>query len=69
MQTNLTEYQMTFKATKEVSEFNVEIVDNGFTIHFNGRNDEADWTSDKLVCTSMEQLIAYINQIAKLPKE
>jgi len=60
---------MTFKATKEVSEFNVEILDNGFKIQFNGRNNEADWTDDKLVCTSMEQLIAYINQIAKLPKE
>jgi len=59
---------MTFKVTKEVSEFNVEILDNGFKISFSGRNNDGDWTETKLVCTSTEQLIGHINQIIQLPR-
>lgn len=48
---------------KEVTDFNVEIADNGFVLNYSGRDEESDWATVKVVLTSVEQLIDEINKV------
>jgi hypothetical protein len=48
---------------KEVSDFNVEIADNGFVLNYSGRDADDDWANVKVVLTSAEQLADEINKI------
>ena len=59
---------MKLKATKSVTDFSVEILDNGFKISFSGRNDKDDYTDDRLLCKGFEELYAIIDQITNLPE-
>lgn len=54
--------------TKNVTDFNVAIYDNGFTLTYSGNNDEDDWTDAKLIVPNVDQLIDLIKQVVSLPR-
>ena len=54
--------------TKNVTDFNVAIYDNGFTLTYSGNNDEDDWTDAKLIVPTVDQLIDLIKQVVSLPR-
>ena len=54
--------------TKNVTDFNVAIYDNGFTLTYSGNNDEDDWTDAKLIVPTVDQLVDLIKQVVSLPR-
>jgi len=59
---------MMYKVTKEVSDFNVELANNGVIIRYSGRDDEGNWTEDKIVMPDLSTLFKEIERIVELNK-
>jgi hypothetical protein len=55
--------------TKNVSDFNVSIFDNGYTLNYSGNNDEGDWTDAKLIVSDIDKLCELIRNVVTLPKD
>lgn len=56
------------KIIKEVSDFNVEIADNGFVLNYSGKTEDDDWVNSKVVITSVDDLVKTITDIVSMPK-
>lgn len=56
------------KITKEVSDFNVEIADNGFVLNYSGKTEDDDWVNSKVVITSVDDLVKTITDIVSMQK-
>ena len=56
------------KIIKEVSDFNVEIADNGFVLNYSGKTEDDDWVNTKVVITSVDDLVKAITDIVSMPK-
>lgn len=48
-----------------VSEFNVEIADNGFIVSYSGEDDTNDWASSKRVVADFDDLGRVIKEIVE----
>jgi predicted metal-dependent phosphotriesterase family hydrolase len=51
------------EVTKEVTDFRVEIADNGFVVEFSGYDKDGDYASNKRVVMSPQELHAAIDKI------
>ena len=51
------------EVVKGVTDFRVDIVDNGFVIEFSGEDAEGDWASAKRIISDMQELIRVITKI------
>lgn len=51
------------EVVKEVEDFNVEILNNGFVIGYSGRTEDDDYAMTKLVLTTEEDLFAEIRKV------
>ena len=56
------------KLTKVDDNFSVTIADNGFLLDISGRDSEDEWSGAKVVCNSLEELVAAITEITSLPR-
>jgi hypothetical protein len=56
------------KIIKEVSDFNVEIADNGFVLTYSGKTEDDDWVNSKVVITSVDDLVKTITDIVSMEK-
>ncbi len=56
------------KIIKEVSDFNVEIADNGFVLNYSGKTEDDDWVNSKVVITSVVDLVKTITDIVSMEK-
>ena len=54
--------------TKRDESFSVYEYDNGYMLECNGRNQNDDWTTSKLIFTKAEDLMNGILELMKLPK-
>jgi len=45
----------------------VRRVTNGFVVEARGRNSEEDWAGVKIICGSLDEVIALIDEHSKLP--
>ena len=57
------------RVTKEVSNFEVELANNGFVLTYSGHNDKGDWVNDKIVVPNIQSLVAEIERLVGLPKD
>lgn len=57
-----------YNVTKEVSDFSVSLANNGFVLEYSGRNEEDDWTQDKIVMPDMNHLIKEIERIVGMKR-
>ena len=67
MVTALKAYKMP-ALTKRDESFSVYEYDNGYMLECNGRNQNDDWTTSKLIFTKAEDLMNGILELMKLPK-
>jgi hypothetical protein len=51
---------------KDVTDFGVDIADNGFVISYSGKDADGDYQSAKIVVTSEEDLVSEIRRVIKL---
>ena len=54
--------------TKGVSDFSVEIYDNGFTLRYSGNDDNNDWAEAKIIVGDIKELCKLIEGVAALPR-
>ena len=57
---------MEYKVTKDVSEFRVELANNGFVIEYSGRNENDGWAADKIVVPNIKSLFDEVNRIIEV---
>lgn len=55
--------------TKVSESFTINRYDNGYMIEVNGRDDENDWKTHKLICMTRDELFEVINEALDLPKD
>lgn len=55
-----------YKVTKDVNDFSVAMANNGFVLEYSGRNDDDDWTQDKIVMPDLKQLISEIQRLVEI---
>ena len=54
------------KLTKVNDTFTVYMFDNGYMVEIGGRTADEDFSAAKIMCSSMEQLIEVISDIAEM---
>jgi hypothetical protein len=57
------------KLSKVNESFTVNRYDNGFMIEVSGRDDENDWKTAKIMCSTREELFAVINEALDMEKD
>ena len=57
------------KLTKISDSFTVNMYDNGFMFEVSGRNDDGDWSSTKILCNTLEDLVALIEEASSMPRD
>ncbi len=57
------------KLAKVDDNFTVNMFDNGFMIEVGGRNSDDDWANAKIMCNSVEELVALIQEAASMERE
>ncbi len=57
------------KLSKVSDSFSVNMYDNGFMLEIGGRNKKDDWSSAKIMCNSVEELVTLINEAAGMERE
>ncbi|CAB4129419.1 hypothetical protein UFOVP118_52 [uncultured Caudovirales phage] len=60
------------KLTRQVSkvtDFNVNIFDNGFTINFTGYDDDDNWADVKMIVPNVDELVEIVKEIVNLPRK
>ncbi len=57
------------KLEKVSDNFTVNMYDNGFMVEVNGRDKKEDWATAKIMCTSIDDLVALIKEIATMERD
>jgi hypothetical protein len=57
------------KLTKINDNFTVNMYDNGFMVEVSGRDSADEWKSAKILCNTLEDLIAVITEATLMTKE
>ena len=57
------------KLVKVSDNLNVYMYDNGFMVEVSGRDDNDDWKTAKIMCTSIEEVTEILKEAAGLPRD
>lgn len=57
------------KLSKVNESFTVNRYDNGYMIEVSGRDDENDWKTSKIMCSTREELFEVINEALDMEKD
>ncbi len=57
------------KLAKVNDNFTINMYDNGFMLEIGGRNKDDDWANAKIMCNSVEELVALIQEAASMERE
>lgn len=57
------------KLLKVNDSFTVNMYDNGFMIEVSGRTADDDWTNAKIMCSTIDELVEHIKEVADMDRE
>jgi hypothetical protein len=57
------------KLAKVNDNFTVNMYDNGFMVEVGGRDSDEEWKTSKILCNTLEDLIAVITEAVSMPRE
>jgi hypothetical protein len=57
------------KLTKISDSFTVNMYDNGFMFEASGRNEEGDWSSTKILCNTLDELVQLIKEASAMERD
>lgn len=57
------------KLEKISDSFTVNMYDNGYMFEASGRDSESDWTSVKILCTSLDELVQLIKEASAMERD
>jgi hypothetical protein len=61
--------KLTEKMKKVNDNFTVHMYDNGYMIEINGRDEDSEWVTAKILCKDLDELFALIKEAAALEKD
>ena len=56
------------KLSKVDESFTVNMYDNGFMFEIGGRDNEDDWATAKIMCTSVDEVVELIKEVAEMER-
>ena len=57
------------KLTKVNENFSINMYDNGFMIEVGGKNKKDEWTTAKIMCSNIEQLVALVQEACTMERD
>ena len=57
------------KLAKVNDNYSVYMYDNGFMMEVGGRDEDGDWTTAKILCKDMDELIGLIREAAEMERD
>ena len=57
------------KLDKVSDSYTVNMYDNGFMVDVSGRDKSGEWSSAKILCNTLEDLLAVVTEIAAMPRD
>lgn len=57
------------KLAKIGDSFTVNMYDNGFMFEASGRNEDGDWASTKILCTTLDDLVQLIKEASAMERD
>ena len=57
------------KLTKVNENFSVNMYDNGYMIEVGGHNKKGDYTNAKIMCSTVEQLVALVQEACTMERD
>jgi hypothetical protein len=57
------------KLTKVNENFSVNMYDNGYMIEVSGRNKKGDYTTAKIMCSNIEQLVVLVQEACTMERD
>ena len=57
------------KLAKVSDSFSVQMYDNGYMFEIGGKDSNGDWKNAKLMCSTLDQLVALVKEAAELEKD
>lgn len=61
--------QLNDKLNKVNDNFSVYMYDNGYMLEVSGRDDNEDWTTAKILCKDLDELIALIKEASTMNRD
>ena len=56
------------KLDKVNESFTVNMYDNGYMVEVGGRNEEDNWITTKIICSSIDEVIELVKEAATMPR-
>ncbi len=68
---------MTKKLVKKISDklnkvsdsYSINMYDNGYMLEISGRGHDEDWSSAKIMCSTVEELVELVKEAAEMERE
>jgi hypothetical protein len=60
--------QLSDKLAKANDSLNVYFYDNGFMVEVSGQNQSDDWTTAKIMCNTLEEVMAIIKEASEMER-
>jgi hypothetical protein len=57
------------KLAKVNDSFSVNMYDNGYMFEISGRSEDEDWTTAKIVCNNIDELVDLIKEASDMPRD
>ena len=57
------------KLAKVSDSLTVNMYDNGYMVEVSGRDSESDWKSAKIMCPTLEEVVAVITEASKMERD
>lgn len=61
--------RLTDKLSKASDSITVNIYDNGYMVEVSGRNEEDNWATAKVLCTSLEEVAKLIQEAKDMERD
>jgi hypothetical protein len=57
------------KLTKVSDSLTVNMYDNGYMVEVSGRDEESDWKTAKIMCQTLDEVVAVITQASQIERD
>lgn len=57
------------KLSKVDNSFTINMYDNGFMVEVGGRNEDDDWANDRIMVSTVDELLALVEETAKMKRD
>lgn len=57
------------KLAKVNDSFTINMYDNGFMLEISGRDHVDDWSTAKIMCNSLEQVVDLLKEVVSMPRD